>query len=175
MELLIKENINNEYGKIVNMNSLFAKIMIGLGKAENKPAGAKIKDLYWCSLGDISDSSKILKRGEQPKKSYKVCGIYYNIMQKENYEGGGDIFSFNDGISIKHMFEKIDKNLNEYNRYVHYVVSAKPLKSILKQNRLWCKDWDEETYLTAWIIDTLNHELKKLYAKNEYVSKEIIV
>ena len=174
MELLIKENKNDTHGKVVNMNPLFAKIMIGLGKAEKKPKGAKLKDLFWCELVKIHYSKSRLKKGEQPRKVYNTHIEDYKIMQKE--DGCGEaIYSSPLDLKIKDLYEKVDKNLKGYKGHLFYIATEKPLKKVLKQNALWTKGWDDETFLTAEQIKLLEKILHNLYFKKLTLDKEIIV
>lgn len=169
MELLIKENRKDNYGKVVNTNPLFAKILIVSGKAEKKPVGAKIKDLYWCSIEHVYNRETRLKKGENPKKIFKAYTEDYCIMQKENCSGD-IIYSSPLNLRIKYLYEKLSKNSIGY---ADYISEESSLKKALKQNSLWCKDWDDETFFTEGQIKSLEKSLCDLYAKKINLYKEI--
>lgn len=83
MKILLIKNKNDEFGELVEMNELFSKVLIALGKAkENGDYGAKIKDLYWCGKGKIVNSKRKQEKGGIDRRVYKTKRVGYSILKK---------------------------------------------------------------------------------------------
>jgi len=174
MEVFLKEHKEDNYGKVVNMSSLFAAVMLSLGKATKKPAGAKIGDLYWCNLGRVVIKTGEVKEEDKTKSVYHIYEEDSEIMKKEKVETET---SYNSPLknSIVFIYENIN-NVEKVKEDETYVIKEQPLINVLRSNHLWKKDWDEETYLTNDCLDKLNSTLYyNHYKRNMNRNTEISV
>lgn len=174
MELFIKEKKEDNYGKVMDVSSLFAAVLISMGKATKKPSGEKLGNLLWCNLSRV-----VIKTGEELKDNkkrnkYHIYEENSEIMRKDKVSTETAYMSPIKN-SVIFRYENIN-DVEEINEGTTYVVNEQPLINVLKANHLWKKDWDQDTFITAECIEQLNNVLYyNYYTQNMNKNKEIIV
>ena len=125
MKILLVKNKDDEYGELVEINELFAKMLIKLGKAkENGGFGAKIGDLYWCGESEVTEAKLKQEKGGANKKVYTTKRLRYSILKKPSVDKDVDFVNLlgarktkklcnGDCISVKHTNNGI-RYLNLY-------------------------------------------------------------